>query len=92
MELSQAEHEYLEAIAQAFTAGQFLKLDHPLTPLLVRRGVVRTNGQYVMLTSAGVDLLKARGYQGRLPTARADSATAAQKGDKRRPLPGRLHR
>ena len=85
--LTDEEYELLELIAEAFSARELVKPDHPLTPMLVRKGVVRTNGSYVMLTGGGVATLRARGHSGPLPIARAARLTSPQR--KPRPNPHR---
>jgi hypothetical protein len=69
--LTAEEFEYLMLAAEAFAVGELFKTDHPLTAALVRKGMLRTSGQYVMITDLGVELLRAQGYQGPLPVSRA---------------------
>jgi len=69
--LTAKELEYLNMAAEAFAVGELFKTDHPLTATLVRKGVLRTSGPYVMITDLGVDVLRSRGYAGPLPLSRA---------------------
>ena len=69
--LTAEEVEYLQLAAEAFAVGELFKIDHPLTPALVRKGMLRTSGKYAMITDLGVDFLRARGHQGPLPVSRA---------------------
>jgi len=69
--LTAEEMKYLHLAAEAFAVGELLKTDHPLTPVLVRKGVLRTSGRYALITDLGVTILRERGHQGPLPVSRA---------------------